>query len=162
MSEQANAVVEAPQFTAASWPDALASTESSEFSARAAKHLRDDLVVWLTTVSPRGLPSPNFVWFLWDGADTVRIFTTPDAARTRNLGANSRVSLNFGGNEFGFDVVVLTGSATIDPQGPPADSLPEFVEKYADWFPRAGQTAESWAAHYSVAIVVKLSRVRGI
>ena len=38
--------------------------EGSEFGARAARHLREDPVLWLTTVAPSGAPSPNPVWFL--------------------------------------------------------------------------------------------------
>jgi|SRR3954468_3255629 PPOX class probable F420-dependent enzyme len=162
MSEQVDTAVEAPQFTAARWTDALATLESNEFSARVAKHLREDLVVWLTTVSPSGLPSPNLVWFLWDGADTIRIFTTPEAARTRNIQKNTRVSLNFGGDSFGFDVVVLSGTAQIDAETPAANDFPEFINKYAEWFPRANQTPTSWSEYYRVPIVVTLSRVRGI
>jgi hypothetical protein len=44
--------------------------ESTEFGARVARHLRDEIVVWLTTVTPRGAPLPMPVWFVWDGAET--------------------------------------------------------------------------------------------
>ena len=53
--------------------------ESTEFGARVARHLRDDVVVWLTTVSPRGAPLPMPVWFVWDGADSVVMYSQPGA-----------------------------------------------------------------------------------
>src|ERR687887_13370 len=85
MSNQADPAVAAPQFIAAKpWADMLAAVESNEFAARTAKHLSEDLVFWLTTVTPSGLPSPNPVWFLWDGASTIRTFAMADGARIRN------------------------------------------------------------------------------
>ena len=42
-------------------------------------------------------------------------------ARVRNLEANPRVSLNFGGDGGGGDIVVLSGRATLDRDAPPAD-----------------------------------------
>jgi hypothetical protein len=38
--------------------------EGTEFGARAARHLRDDRIVWLTTVIPAGVPLPSPMWFL--------------------------------------------------------------------------------------------------
>ena len=59
--------------------------ESSEFGARVAKRLREEKVVWLTSVTPGGSPIPSPVWFWWDGEETVRMFSLPDTARGRNL-----------------------------------------------------------------------------
>ena len=44
--------------------------ESTEFGARVARRLREETVVWLTTVTPSGAPLPRPVGFLWDGGDT--------------------------------------------------------------------------------------------
>jgi hypothetical protein len=41
--------------------------ESCEFGARVARHLREEIVVWLTTVTPSGAPLPRPVGFVWDG-----------------------------------------------------------------------------------------------
>jgi hypothetical protein len=35
--------------------------------AHAAQRLRDELIVWLTTVSRHGQPRSSPVWFWWDG-----------------------------------------------------------------------------------------------
>ena len=45
--------------------------ESSEFGARVARHLREELAVWLTTVTPSGAPLPRPVGFVWDGGEKV-------------------------------------------------------------------------------------------
>ncbi len=58
--------------------------ESSEFGARAARHLREETVAWLTTVTPSGAPLPSPVGFLWDGGDSVFVYSQP-GARVRNL-----------------------------------------------------------------------------
>ena len=78
--------------------------EGTEFGARVARHLREEIVVWMTTVTPSGAPLPMPVWFVWDGADSVLMYSR-DGARIRNLEANPRVTLNFGGGHGG-DIVV--------------------------------------------------------
>ena len=83
--------------------------ESTDLGALVARHLRDDRIVWLTTVTPGGAPLPSPVWFWWDGADTVYVFSLPDTARTRNIEANGKVSLNFAGDGSGGDIVILSG-----------------------------------------------------
>ena len=85
--------------------------ESTEFGARVAAHLRDEIVVWMTVVAPKSGPLPMPVWFLWEGGETVRMFSR-DGARIRNLEANPLVSLNFAGDGRGGDIVVLSGRAS--------------------------------------------------
>ena len=46
-----------------------------------ARRLRDELIVWLTTVGADGTPHPNPVWFLWDGGDSLLV--APQATRER-------------------------------------------------------------------------------
>ena len=62
----------------------------------------------MTTVSPSGAPLPRPVWFLWDGGETVVMYSQA-GLRVRNLAANPRVTLNFRGDEEGGDIVVLSG-----------------------------------------------------
>jgi PPOX class probable F420-dependent enzyme len=135
--------------------------EGSEFGARAARHLREDPVVWLTTVGPSGAPSPNPVWFRWDGARTVWVHNLPTAARVAHVATNPRVTLNFGGNGKGGDIVVLVGLATARPDGPRADADPDFVAKYAELIPQIGHTPASFGATYSVPVEITVSRLRG-
>jgi PPOX class probable F420-dependent enzyme len=135
--------------------------EGTEFGARAARHLRDDRIVWLTTVTPAGVPLPSPVWFLWDGGETVLLFSLAGTARTRNIEANPHVSLNFAGDGSGGDIVVLSGRATIEPGAPPAHRVQAYVEKYGWGFDRLGVTPEQFAARYSVPIRIRLTRLRG-
>lgn len=135
--------------------------ESTPFGARAAAHLRDDLVVWLTTVGPSGAPQPSPVWFRWDGADSVLVHSRDGTPRTRNVAANPAVSLNFAGDGHGGDIVVLSGVAEPAPDAPAADADPEYVARYADGFARLGMTAGQFAAAYPVPVRIRLTGLRG-
>jgi PPOX class probable F420-dependent enzyme len=133
---------------------------STEFGARAARRLREEIVVWLTTVTPQGAPVPNPVWFVWDGDRTVRLHSLP-GMRVRNIEADPRVSLNFDGNGEGGDIVVLSGRATVDPGAPPANEDAEYLGKYGELIPRLGLTPQGFAARYSTQLRIDLERVRG-
>jgi PPOX class probable F420-dependent enzyme len=134
--------------------------ESTDFGARAAAHLREEIVVWLTTVSPRGAPLPMPVWFLWDGGESVVMFSR-DGARIRNLEGNPNVALNFAGDGGGGDIVVLSGRATVDRDGPRADQVSAYLDKYADHIERIGHTPETFAEDYSVPVRIALTKLRG-
>jgi PPOX class probable F420-dependent enzyme len=134
--------------------------ESTAFGARVAAHLREEIVVWMTTVTPAGGPLPMPVWFLWEGGESVLMYSR-ESARVRNLAANPRVSLNFDGDGGGGDIVVLTGSAAVDPGAPPANEVGAYVQKYADHIRRIGHTPESFAEAYSVPVRIELTRLRG-
>lgn len=135
--------------------------ESNDLGARVARHLRDDIVVWLTTVSPGGAAAPNPVWFLWDGLATVRVYSLPDAARARHLNANPKVTLNFGGDGRGGDIVVLSGTATMRAEDPPADDNPAYLAKYAGHISRIGMTPQTFAERYCLPVTITLTRLRG-
>jgi PPOX class probable F420-dependent enzyme len=134
--------------------------ESTEFGARVARHLREEVVVWMTTVTPAGSPLPSPVWFVWDGEDSVHMYSMP-GARVRNVEANPRVTLNFGGDGRGGDIVVLSGRAAVDGDAPPADRADDYRAKYDDRIAGIGMTPEAFARRYSVPVRVSLTRVRG-
>jgi PPOX class probable F420-dependent enzyme len=134
--------------------------ESSEFGARVARHLREETLVWLTTVTPSGAPLPRPVGFLWDGGEHVFVYSQP-GARIRNISRNRKVTLNFRGDSNGSDIVVLTGTAEIDESGPSAAENTAWVAKYATEWARAGMTAESFAARFRVPVRIRVTRVDG-
>ena len=134
--------------------------ESTEFGARAARRLREEMVVWLTTVSPSGTPLPRPVGFVWDGGEIVSIYSMR-GARVRNVSANPRVALNFDGDGSGGDIVVLAGTAEIAHDCPSADKNPAYLEKYAAEVERFGMTPAAFAARFSVPIRIRLTRLDG-
>jgi PPOX class probable F420-dependent enzyme len=133
--------------------------QTTEFGARAARHLREEIVVWMTTVSPSGTPVPRPVWFVWD-EDSVLMYSEPKQ-RIRNLEANPRVTLNFDGDGGGGDIVVLTGEAGVDHDTPPAGDHAGYLAKYEDHIARIGMTPESFSRSYSVPIRIAITRVDG-
>ena len=134
--------------------------QESEFGGRVVRHLREEIVIWLTTVTPAGAPLPSPVWFLWDGERTLAVYSMP-GARVRNLEKNQRVALNFTGDGRGGDVVVLSGRASVLRDLPPADQDDGYLAKYADHIARIGMTPRSFAERYAVPLRIHLTRARG-
>jgi PPOX class probable F420-dependent enzyme len=134
--------------------------QSTEFGARAARRLREEIIGWLTTVSPDGGPRPVPVWFLWDGDRSILLYSKPDTPKLRHIAANPRVTLNLDGNGRGGDIVVVHGEAHVTTD-PPAGEVPAYVEKYAERIAELNWTAESFAADYSVPVRIDVSRVTG-
>jgi PPOX class probable F420-dependent enzyme len=133
----------------------------SDFGRRVERRLREDVVAWLTTVRRDGLPQPSPVWFLWDGSGELLIYSRPGTQKLRNLARGPLVSVHLDGDGRGGDIVVVSGAARIAEDAPPADSLPEYVEKYAPGFARIGMTARQFAQSYSVGIRVRATGLRG-
>ena len=135
---------------------------STPFGERVARRLRDERLIWLTTVDARGMPQPTPVWFLWDGdTSTALIYSRADAKRLAHIQQNPRVSLNFDGNGSGGDIIVLTGQAQLSTTDPSADQLPAYVEKYRSFIARLYSTPAQFAAVYSVALRISPNAIRG-
>lgn len=122
------------------------------------RRLKEDLIVWLTTVDPDGQPQTSPVWFWWDGQDVV-IFSMPRSPKVANIRANPRVSLNLDGNGQGGDIVSIEGKAELFDDRPLTD-FPEYVERYADKLKAMGYEPEPFAHAYSAGIRVAPSRFR--
>jgi PPOX class probable F420-dependent enzyme len=133
---------------------------TTDFGKRVEERLRNDELLWLTTVSPDGTPQPSLIWFYWDG-ETVLIYSQPNAPKIRNIAANPRVSLNFQANDEGEDVVILIGEAAVDPTAPPSNLHEAYRHKYVQATQHINYTPESLAAEFSAAIRVTPTRVRG-
>lgn len=128
--------------------------------AHAAERLRSESVVWLTTVSPDGVPQPTPVWFVWEGGDEITIYTPPQSLKVRNIRNNDRVAVNFNSDERGADVVVFLGRATLDDSAPAVKDNPAYAEKYRRGMQSIGLTPESMSQIYSQPIRVKFSHIR--
>ena len=131
-----------------------------EFTDRTRKRLARETVAWFTTVNPSGTPITLPVWFLWNGENEILIYSLTNAARLRNIAARPRVSLHLDGDGHGGEVVVLEGTATIDPDYPAADGNPEYLDRYRGYMNAYGWTPEWFANRYSVAIRIGIDNVR--
>ena len=135
---------------------------STPFGERVARRLRDERLIWLTTVDAKGTPQPTPVWFLWDEAtSTFLIYSLTNAKRQAHLQQNPRVALNFDGNGKGGDIFVFTGEAQVSSDDPLADQLPAYVEKYRDFITRSFGTPANFASKYSVALRIRPMALRG-
>jgi PPOX class probable F420-dependent enzyme len=134
--------------------------ETNEFGARVARHLREETVVWLTTVTPSGAPLPRPVGFLWDGSEHVTMYSQA-GARVRNIRRNPKVTLNFRGEADGSDIVILSGIAEVNDSAPSASENAAWAAKYATDRKRIGMTAESFAQRFSVPVRIRIEAVQG-
>lgn len=131
------------------------------FGNRVRARLREERVIWLTTVAADGTPQPNPVWFYWDGGDTLLIYNRPGAHRLAHLRARPRLAMHFDGNGKGGDVVVITGAASVDDDVPPPHEHPEYAAKYRDSMIRVSGRVEDFSRQYPVPLRVTIAKVRG-
>ncbi len=128
--------------------------------ARAAERLRDDLVLWLTTVTPGGQPQASPVWFLWVD-DEILVYSRVNTPRPRNIRANSRVAVSFDTDGHGGNVVSIEGEARIARERTAAADVPSaYVAKYAALLAAEGWTMASMLADYPVEVRIRPTRVR--
>jgi PPOX class probable F420-dependent enzyme len=130
---------------------------TTEAGRRAERRLREEEIAWLTTVRADGQPQSVPVWFLWD-RNMFLVYSQPERQKLRNIGRNPRVDLNLNSNAQGGDVVRVEGMADIVEDAPPANELPEYVEKYRAAIARIGYDPEGFARAYSVRIRVTPTR----
>ena len=131
------------------------------FGERVRARLRDERVIWLTTVAADGTPQPNPVWFLWDGADAVLVYNRPDAVRLGHASARPQVSLHFDGDGRGGDIVVLAGTAAADPRAVPPHENAEYVAKYGEAMIRVSGSHAGFSEQYPVPLRIGIRRIRG-
>ncbi len=131
-----------------------------ELTDRTRTRLSRETLAWFTTVNAQGRPITLPVWFLWDGDSEILIYSLTNAARLRNIEANPNVSLHLDGDKHGGEIVVIEGMAAVDPDQPPADGVPEYLDRYRGYMNAYGWTPEWFAGRYSVAIKLRIDNVR--
>ncbi|HEX7346062.1 MAG TPA: TIGR03667 family PPOX class F420-dependent oxidoreductase [Candidatus Limnocylindrales bacterium] len=127
--------------------------------SRADARLREDLVLWLITVSPEGSPLPTPVWFWWDG-EAILVYSQRDKPKLRHIAVNPRVSLALRTDELGDEITVIAGEAVVDPSIPPADQLTGYLGKYAALIERLGADPAGFAGEYAIPIRITPTKLR--
>ena len=133
---------------------------TSRFGRHVNRRLRQEKIIWLTTVDSHNTPQPRPVWFHWDG-ETVLIFSEKNKAKLRHITSNPKVSLNFNTDEDGEDVAVLVGDARILDELPDPDRVRTYLRKYTQGIKDLGMTVAEFTDSYSVPILVTPRAMRG-
>jgi PPOX class probable F420-dependent enzyme len=129
-------------------------------SGRAGERLRQEIIGWLTTVTPEGAPRPIPVWFLWDGDRSILLYSRPEKRKLANMKANPNVSLNLDSDGIDADIVICWGEMR-ESDDPPSNEVPEYLEKYRERIAALGWTPEGFAADFSVPLRIDVSRIHG-
>ena len=132
---------------------------TTDFGMRVDQRLKDEEVIWLTTVTPKGVAQPNPVWFYWDG-ECIIIYSQPGSFRIRNIQHHPKVTLNLDGADvLGHNVVIIHGLAQLKHNY--QQLHPEYKMKYVKYLPEFGMTFEQLVAAYTVEITIKPTKLRG-
>ncbi|HEY7201845.1 MAG TPA: TIGR03667 family PPOX class F420-dependent oxidoreductase [Candidatus Dormibacteraeota bacterium] len=133
---------------------------STPFGERVRRRLRDDRVVWLTTVGDDGTPQPNPVWFLWDG-DSLLVYNRADAQRLRHVRTRPRVALNFDSDGQGGNIAVIVGDAELADGEPAPHEIPEYLAKYGEAMGHVAGSPEGFSTAYPVPLRIRPRKIRG-
>ena len=134
---------------------------TSNFGQAVQRHLRDQYVIWLTSVDSNLTPQPRPVWFIYQ-EDSFLIFSQANAHKVAHIKKNPKVALHFNTDETGDKhVIVFTGEAFIDTDCPPAHKVPAYFEKYKDGIAGLEMTPEEFSREYLIAVKIRPSEVRG-
>lgn len=135
---------------------------NNDLGRRALARIQREEVIWLTTISMRGIPQPRPVWFVWEN-ETFLIYSLAAAHKLQHIAGNPNVALHFntaaGGGE---DVQVFLGTARVDAAAPAVKHNRAYREKYREGIIAIGMTEDTYSAKFNVAIRVTPVRLRGL
>ena len=134
---------------------------SDEIGQRTWERINSERVVWLTTVSPKGIPQPRPVWFVWDNGDFI-IYSSRRAKKLDHIANNPNVSLHFNTGADGYDVQVILGKARVDKNLPPSHLNKAYSDKYGAEILALDMSGEKYARIFKIALRVTPIRVRGL
>jgi PPOX class probable F420-dependent enzyme len=134
---------------------------TTKFGRKVKRHLKQEVVIWLTTTGSDLSPQPRPVWFIWDGSSFL-IFSQPQARKVQHIAARPQVALHFNTDETGdTDVIIFVGTAASDTTVSPAHKVRAYLTKYRAGIQELGMTPEQFSREYSVAIRVTPTSLRG-
>ncbi len=133
----------------------------TKLERKAKSLIKNEHVIWLTTVDSDHAPQPRPVWFIWD-KDAFLIYSKPSAHKIKHIKANENVSLHFNTDKTGDkDVIVYIGKAEFDVHAIPPNKVSAYLRKYRKGIKGIEMTVKQFSSEYSVAIRVKPTSLRG-
>jgi PPOX class probable F420-dependent enzyme len=124
--------------------------------------LREEQVIWITTVGKVGTPQPNPVGFLLQDDNSILIYNEANANRVNHVIDRPQVALHFDSDGVGGNVVVFTGTARRADDIPPPHRNQAWFAKYTDGMARLSGSAENFGKKFSVPLLVEITRTRGL
>lgn len=130
-----------------------------DLTPEAERHLADDYIAWLTTVTDRGVPAPNPVWFVKEG-DHIVVFTHRGSRKVHNIKRRSMVSFHFNPDPMGRNTVMITGEVDIT-----HDEAPSMVSGYLDKYRPSitgelGMTVDDFNRTFTTRLRIRPTQVR--
>lgn len=132
-----------------------------ELTEQIERHLVNDRVAWLTTVTPEGRPMPYPVWFVWDGS-AIMIYSVNTGARLKHIEQNNTVSVNFNTDFDAEEYVVIWGRAERVEDAPPPSKFPGLLEKYQARMTEMGASPQWYDDNYGVLLRIVPERSKTI
>jgi PPOX class probable F420-dependent enzyme len=132
----------------------------NRFGRHVNRCLRQEKVVWLTTVDSGDAPQPRPVWFHWNGR-TILIFSEQNKAKLRHIARNPKVALSFNTDEEGGNVAVLIADARILAQRPARKRAKTYLRKYRRGIHSLEMTVAEFTDAYTVPILITPRSMRG-
>ena len=99
------------------------------------------------------------VWFVWL-EDEILVYGDHRAKRNANLEANPRVNLHLREDDGGGDLVIIDGSARIDPDYPQSADQPAYLAKYGEIIEEHYGGPAVFGATYSMPIRITPTKGR--
>lgn len=126
-------------------------------AARIDRMLRQEPVVWMSTVRPDGTPHLVPIWFSWDG-ERLFVASKPEARKVRNLRDNPRLMLALGEPDDDFDVGLIEAEAVLPEATTAALLPPDHFAKYRDRMAAIGLDEATYVRDYSQPILITPTR----
>ena len=131
------------------------------FGERVRRRLREEQIIWITTVGKDGTPQPNPVGFLFQDDNSILIYNMVNANRLNHVVDRPQVALHFDGDGTGGDIVVFAGTARRAHDIPPPHENHSFLAKYGDSLLRVSDSAEEFGKRFPVPLRIEITRTRG-
>lgn len=133
----------------------------TDVGQRALARINSEEVIWLTTISPSGMPQPRPVWFVWDG-QTFLIYSMPAAKKIVHIAQNPNVSLHFNTDAGGEDIQVFLGAAQLDASAPAVMENAAYRAKYRAGMLAIGMDDARYSTLFSAVLRITPMRLRGL
>ena len=134
-------------------------TTSAVGEAWGREHLETDIIGWLTTRAPDGRLQCAPDSLRWEDG-TILFYSRPDTPKLRNIAADPRVAFTLQSDPYGDHVLIVEGTARVDPDTLPSDRHPAYAAKYreplAHWELDVAQTA----LDFNVPVRITPTRIR--